>query len=356
MAEESSRPLLHVGDIAGLKEPLIKLIDTLGAGAGRTFDGAARIVNTYWLASRDAKNEAERIRLVEGARTQTLTERAKAFAALSANSYQQLEGLSITGNEVSAQLSDLPQEVRSLHERAQRRMALENAMQQLNREAVVEHAAAELANEERVSEEPVEPDWVTRFWRTAQDISNEEMQLIFGKILAGEVKQPGTFSPRTLDFLATLTKKEAQSFRELCSFAWHHSGNINIILFGTDNEDFFITVPDYEKIQHMHDIGLIEFVVHSANAYIFHGKERLFSYGGMYIIVEAQGAFFAPEKHYVPGGIIGLTQIGKELARVCQPEINPCVVDYATKHWMEAGCAVSCLIPVKKPSDLKTEE
>ena len=50
------------------------------------------------------------------------------------------------------------------------------------------------------------------------DVSSEEMQNLWARVLAGEVKQPGSFALRTLETLHNMTKSEAEVFNEIC----HH--------------------------------------------------------------------------------------------------------------------------------------
>ena len=71
----------------------------------------------------------------------------------------------------------------------------------MNIDNVTQIAAEQLSQEDFVSEEPVEEDWTTRFFNIVEDISDEEMQRLWGKILAGEVKQPKSYSLRTLELL-----------------------------------------------------------------------------------------------------------------------------------------------------------
>ena len=65
--------------------------------------------------------------------------------------------------------------------------------------------------------EKPEPEWVSRFFDIAAGITTEQLQYLWGRILAGEIKQPGSFSLRTLDVLRNLSRKEAESFVKLGS-------------------------------------------------------------------------------------------------------------------------------------------
>lgn len=81
-----------------------------------------------------------------------------------------------------------------------------------NVKSVVEKATSYFIEGEKVLDEPVNIDWTHRFFSIVEDISDETLQDIWGRILAGEVKHPKSFSLRTLDLLRNITKEEAELF------------------------------------------------------------------------------------------------------------------------------------------------
>ncbi len=108
-----------------------------------------------------------------------------------------------------------------------------------------------------IDNEPIEEDWTNRFFRIVEDISNEEMQALWGKILAGEIKQPRTYSLRTLERIRNLTKDEAEIFTKIANFAIK-SGKENYLLNGDKsilNKKFKIKFEDLEKLI---DAGLVQ--------------------------------------------------------------------------------------------------
>lgn len=87
-----------------------------------------------------------------------------------------------------------------------------------NTKSVVEKATSHFVEGEKVSDEPVNTDWTNRFFSIVEDISDKTLQDIWGRILAGEVKQPNSFSLRTLDLLRNVTKEEAELFVKASRF------------------------------------------------------------------------------------------------------------------------------------------
>ena len=113
--------------------------------------------------------------------------------------------------------------------RASSRLAYQEITKQQNIEAVADNAYEELENTENVSSEPVNPDWMFRFFNSVENISNEDMQKIWGHILAGEIKQPNTYSFRTLEKLKNMTQQEAKDFQMVSSLAWQNGGKTYIL-------------------------------------------------------------------------------------------------------------------------------
>lgn len=85
-----------------------------------------------------------------------------------------------------------------------------------NTAATVRQSAQELGDKE-VEDHEIDHDWTARFFNEVQDVSSEEMQLLWAKVLAGEVERPGTTSIKTLDILKNLDKATASLFKILCS-------------------------------------------------------------------------------------------------------------------------------------------
>jgi len=100
----------------------------------------------------------------------------------------------------------------TLDKRVISRMAFQEAKKQANIEKITRHAAEELTNEQNINSERPNPDWIIRFFRIAEDITSEQMQILWGKVLAGEVKTPNSYSLRTLELLKNITQQEAEIF------------------------------------------------------------------------------------------------------------------------------------------------
>ena len=87
----------------------------------------------------------------------------------------------------------------------------------VNTRAVLEGAGKELEGKQVDNHEP-DPDWTARFFDCVQDVSSDDMQKIWAKILAGEIETPGRTSLRTLSILRDMSQNDAKRFSELMIF------------------------------------------------------------------------------------------------------------------------------------------
>ena len=101
----------------------------------------------------------------------------------------------------------------------QRNLLYREMRREVNVGKAVLQAVAELEND---PQEPpagrVEEDWLSRWRDSANQVSAEELQTLWGRVLAGEIKSPGTFSLRTLEFLKNLSKEDARRIEKLAPF------------------------------------------------------------------------------------------------------------------------------------------
>ncbi|MDQ6996577.1 MAG: DUF2806 domain-containing protein [Mariprofundus sp.] len=95
--------------------------------------------------------------------------------------------------------------------------------EQINLDIITKNAMDEITqesyNEQDDSVENISSDWLNAFEKEAVNMSSDEMQLLFGKILAGEIKKPSSFSIRVVNLVSQLDKRTAASFQLLCSLS-----------------------------------------------------------------------------------------------------------------------------------------
>lgn len=107
--------------------------------------------------------------------------------------------------------------------RASSRLAYQEITKQQNIEAVVDNAYQELQKDDPIEDKRVDNDWMFRFFNSVENISNDDIQKIWGRILAGEIKSPGKYSYRTLEKMRNITQNEAELFQKIAALSLHHN-------------------------------------------------------------------------------------------------------------------------------------
>lgn len=67
------------------------------------------------------------------------------------------------------------------------------------------------------SEKTINDDWLNHFEKEASQKNTQEMQSLFGRILAGEIRKPDSYSIKTVKILGELDPTAARLFKKLCS-------------------------------------------------------------------------------------------------------------------------------------------
>jgi hypothetical protein len=65
----------------------------------------------------------------------------------------------------------------------------------------------------------IDDDWLNLFVRLSEDKSSEELQQLFGRILSGEIRRPGSYSLRTVQLMSTISRQDADALSTLLSYA-----------------------------------------------------------------------------------------------------------------------------------------
>ena len=77
----------------------------------------------------------------------------------------------------------------------------------------------------------IDDDWLNNFETEARQKSTEEMQLRFGRILAGEIRQPGSYSIKAVKLFGEIDQNTAILFKKFCSVC------VVIGVFGIPNSE-----------------------------------------------------------------------------------------------------------------------
>lgn len=299
------------------KAALFKLADYVASGIGS--------VAGPMLAAWRAKREAEATKILAQGDADALIIAAEGQAT----AMQTIADAQIRTQETLASSNFRIEGELNIAETIAQRIQFQEAKRQNNIASVVQLAADELEDKSAPNHEP-DHDWTARFFGDVQDVSSEEMQTLWAKVLAGEVEQPGSTSIKTLGILRNLDRTAARHFEKLCSLA---------VILDTADDD--ARVPSlggdaaqnalqkyglpYGTLNLLNEHGLITSSYNSWKDYkisigipIPVGNPQVFRapfrYQGRYWVLVPNGEWPAGKEFRLSG--VALTQSGKELVKI----------------------------------------
>ena len=225
-------------------------------------------------------------------------------------------------------------ELSGIEQRAMHRLVAEEAITQENIENITAKAVKELKADAKP--ENLERDWVANFFDKCRLVSDTEMQSLWSKLLAGEANEPGAFSKRTIELVASLDKEDAYLFTTLMGFACYINDDPVPVPFVYDfrKEIYNERGINFGILNHLDSIGLVNF--QDSNDLTVQMDSRTFKthYFGKETLVDLQ------RKELKIGSIV-LTKIGFELAPICGASSVPDFLEYVLKEWQKLGYKVS---------------
>lgn len=229
--------------------------------------------------------------------------------------------------------------ITKLHRRALARFVAEEAKKQDNIEKITAKAIPQLSGSS--APQNMDDDWIANFFDKCRIVSDEEMQLLWARILAGEADSPGTYSKRTVNFLGSLDKVDAQMFTDLCQFVWVSGGPIPLIfdVHASIYTDHGVT---FATLTHLDDIGLITFESLLGFRRTKLSQQPTLTYQGTPLLIH----FSKPDSNDLDTGKVLFTKTGQELARICGATPIDGFYEYVFEHWSKQGLILSS--PTKK--------
>lgn len=157
------------------------------------------------------------------------------------------------------------------------------------------------------SSKQIDDDWLNQFTRYAEDASSDELQKVWGRVLAGEVNRPGSFSRLALRFISELDQETAQN----CEYAVERAFT-----------DFIPKTPDWLQDKGMltaldlQRLGLIEGVTGVGGmrqSFTFNENPMPFMHGEYCLLVRGEAG------ETISVDAIVITRLGKEIFSLLAP-------------------------------------
>lgn len=217
----------------------VKAVDKLSKGVGKIF--GYFFDNKYMIKIAEA--EAKKRKLLADAKAYEIEKIGDAI--------RNNNDLPLTfRNDDSSLAIDITDE-KQLFERSNLRLQYQQAKKEQNIESVIGKAVLELGDKTTDSTEEIDEDWLTRFFETVEDISDEQVQTLWARILAGEVLKPRTYTYRFLTVLKNISKNELDIVLRFAPFVIDGIAVKEQSLLNKYN-------IDYQSISLLEDMGLLK--------------------------------------------------------------------------------------------------
>lgn len=170
----------------------------------------------------------------------------------------------------------------------------------------------------------VNEEWLERFMESARFVSSEEVQWIWGRILANEFEKPGSTPPTMIRVLSEITADLAKAFRILCGmaidiFPLDEVGNIEsgfqqlIVPYENNDETFWNIGVDFNTLNELDTLGVLKF--ETVTGYVKKG------FSNKKILLRIDNELEVAEKYNANGFPIGnviLTSVGESLKSITE--------------------------------------
>ena len=252
------------------------------------------------------------------------------------------EARKLVRNAVAQAAADAAAKDKALVERAMQTFIASETRKQNNKESVakatIEHLSAG-ESQETTSPKPVDSDWMNVFERHAENASSERLQDIWGRVLAGEIRKPTTFSLRTLSFISQLDRKTAELFEK-------HSSAIlgGWIIPYSQGDDTFYSI---DELLHLEESGLLTGVgAHLSRFFGVPVPMRRLTLGKQ----ELRLYTTQPGVKATITGLL-LTQVGREIASILSPAPDPNIPKYVAKIISKDGLSSIAVVRSRQDNE-----
>ena len=193
---------------------------------------------------------------------------------------------------------------------------MKNLKRILNKRRVVEHAIEkltdespnetdELPNDESATTLELDEDWLNYFEEYAEKVSSEQLQILWARILAGQISRPTSFSLATLRFMSEVDKECAQLFEKATEYCL---------------EDGFILSPNEMEGQLLLDLIFLEEVglLQEVSSNLQKSSEP--DSGGFVQLKNGQYVLVLKATSRIYWHVIRVTRIGREIMKILPPK------------------------------------
>ena len=221
-----------------------------------------------------------------------------------------------------------------LVQRAQFRVAVEQIVEEFNIEAIVTKALNHLQDD--AVPQDMDDDWLRNFIGKCKNVSDEQIQELWARILAGEANTPGSYSRRAINVMGDLDSKSAAMFSSFRRFLMG-IGDFGVPMVVLDQQGDLPSIyrdhgVDFNLLRELAELGLISigfdnlsFVVNYVVSQV--PELATLSYGGQTRRLQCSTGYFSV-------GIAICTHVGAQLSEAgSEPESVDGFLEFITGQW-----------------------
>jgi hypothetical protein len=221
-------------------------------------------------------------------------------------------------------------QVTEIHRRAVHRWMQEEANKQSNIEAITQKALPLL--DEKAEPQNVEKDWITNFFDKCRIVSDDDMQTLWSKVLAGEANRPGAFSRRTVNLLGDLEKRDAELFTALCRFVWTIANAFVPLVYDPHDTVYRSNNIHLMSLLHLESLGLVQYNANNFSRRNLQNNFPVYYYGRC-----VQLSLPDAPNNFLDVGKVLFSLAGSQLANICGVTPVEGFFDYVCEKWKKAG-------------------
>lgn len=284
-----------------LGKQAVKAVDKLSNGLGKVLG--------YFFEAKHMKQMAE----AEAYKIKALADAKSYEINTIGEAIRNNQDLPMAFNNGDTSLSIDTTNTEQLLQRANYRLQYQQARKEQNIESVIGKTVLELGNQTVESSDDVDEDWLNRFFNIVEDVSDEQLQSLWAKILAGEILQPHSHSLRLLEFLRNISKDELDLILKIMPFI---TGNK---IF---NDDSVLSKFDinYGLILKLDEIGILNSSAIISQNYDLNNNEQASLFDNREIICLVNNK--SSEKKNISIPVFTVNEIGLKLQKLSNTKMN----------------------------------
>ena len=227
--------------------------------------------------------------------------------------------------------------ITDLERRAMGRFVHEQAREQKNIEDITTKALPYL--KEDANPAAIDEDWLADFFSRSRKVSNDQMQSLWSRILSGEANEPESVSRRTLEFVGSMDRSDADLFSQICNLS--DSSFEQPLVFDMQDSILDEVGLQYTDIAHLDSIGLIQLWdgLGCFSRQGIQGPIRIMLSGRLLQIEFDK--LPKPKQEKLEVGKILFTKTGKELRRFVSIERTDEFYQHCVDYWQSNGYVLS---------------